>query len=105
MLTAIVLVLAALVVWLLLAWPTWLLVWVGVMSTVAMVFFAHDKLAALRGRRRVPERLLLTLALFGGSLGIAVGEVLFHHKSAKESFNAWLLLVFLLQLAAILIAR
>ncbi len=52
-----------------------------------LVLFAADKLAATRGWKRVPERVLLTLAAVGGSPVIAVARPLLRHKTVKASFG------------------
>lgn len=60
----------------------------AVMSVLAFVFFAVDKVRATEaGARRTPEIVLLTLAALGGALGALLGRVLLHHKSSARKWH------------------
>lgn len=56
-------------------------------SGVTFVLYGHDKSAAQKGRRRVPESSLHFLELIGGWPGALVAQRFYHHKSAKLSFQ------------------
>jgi uncharacterized membrane protein YsdA (DUF1294 family) len=57
-------------------------------SVVAFVMYAVDKAAAQRrGRRRIPERTLLMLAVVGGWPGSIVAQQTLRHKTQKRSFR------------------
>jgi uncharacterized membrane protein YsdA (DUF1294 family) len=60
----------------------WLLI-TGVIGFFAM---GVDKAKAIGGEWRIPESILLVISLAGGSLGVAVGSLLFHHKTSKLGF-------------------
>lgn len=60
-------------------------------STAAFAVFAWDKRCAAAGRRRIPERTLLTLAAIGGTPGAIAGQRLLRHKTRKEPFRTRLL--------------
>ncbi|MBQ9967206.1 MAG: DUF1294 domain-containing protein [Oscillospiraceae bacterium] len=45
-----------------------------------------DKKRARTNRLRLPEVLLLGTAVIGGSIGIFLGMLLFHHKTKKPLF-------------------
>ncbi len=45
-----------------------------------------DKLQAKKGGGRIPERVLLGVALLGSSLGCFLGMILFRHKTRKPRF-------------------
>ena len=62
----------------------WLVAW----SLVAFGFYGHDKSQAEAGGWRVPEMVLLVLALVGCFAGAFAGMVLFRHKTKHISF--WL---------------
>lgn len=65
--------------------------------------FAWDKSCARKGRWRVSERMLLSVALIGGSPGAMVGQRLLRHKSRKQPFRSQLLIIVALQAAAIVL--
>lgn len=56
------------------------------MSVVTGIVYAIDKSLAMRDRRRVRERTLHLLALFGGWPGALVAQQLFRHKRRKLGF-------------------
>lgn len=77
-----------------------LLLYLGA-SAVTFVAYAHDKSAARRQRRRIPERELHTLAFVGGWPGALLAQQLLRHKSKKESFRTVASLVVALNCAAL----
>jgi uncharacterized membrane protein YsdA (DUF1294 family) len=58
--------------------------------TAATVYF--DKRAAIRRRRRVPEKTLLTMAFAGGWPGAVLAHYVLRHKTSKPGFliRLWL---------------
>ena len=60
--------------------------WIGAVNPVALALYSLDKHRAVRGGRRVPEAVLLGLALIGGSPAAALGMILLRHKTRKTSF-------------------
>jgi uncharacterized membrane protein YsdA (DUF1294 family)/cold shock CspA family protein len=58
------------------------------MSGVAVLLYAFDKSAAVRGWRRTPENTLHMVAMLGGWPGALLAQGLFRHKSSKASFQA-----------------
>lgn len=63
-----------------------LLIYFAVISLVSLVVTCHDKRAARRHRRRVPERTLLLLAALGGSVVMYITMHLIRHKTQKAKF-------------------
>lgn len=45
-----------------------------------------DKLAAIKGTRRIPERTLLGIAFLFGGIGAYIGMKVFHHKTKHSKF-------------------
>lgn len=78
-----------------------LLAWVGVASVAAFGLCVADKSRARAGRGRVPERVLLGVALAGGSPGLVLGMLVARHKTRKASFLARLVLVLLAQAVSV----
>ena len=72
------------------------------LNLATFLVFGWDKLAATNGRPRVPERTLLTLAALGGSPGALLARPVFRHKTRKQPFSAWLVLIVFVQAAAII---
>jgi uncharacterized membrane protein YsdA (DUF1294 family) len=66
-------------------------------NLASYITFASDKHYAVKGMRRVPERTLLKLAVFGGTVGIIIGQKLLRHKTRKEPFRTELFLISALQ--------
>jgi uncharacterized membrane protein YsdA (DUF1294 family) len=64
--------------------------------------FAWDKHCARNGIWRVPERTLLTLAVVGGTVGVIVGQRALRHKTRKEPFRSYLLLIVAIQVIVLL---
>ena len=75
----------------------------SIANLIAFGLFAIDKTRARSGRRRIPERTLLTAALFGG-LGTWLGQRLLRHKTRKQPFAAWLDLILTLHILLLLSA-
>lgn len=79
--------------------------YLAVLNLATFVIFGFDKAAAAdkvnRGRSRVPERALLTLAALGGSPGALLARPVFRHKTRKQPFSAWLTLIMFVQAAAV----
>lgn len=73
----------------------------GVLNLATFLVFGWDKLAAVQGRSRIPERLLLVLAALGGSPGALVARPVFRHKTRKQPFSGWLTLIVFVQVVAI----
>jgi uncharacterized membrane protein YsdA (DUF1294 family) len=71
--------------------------WVVALSAIAWVACVVDKSRAQRRGGRIPERVLLGLALAGGSPGLVLGMLTARHKTRKVAFLAPLALVLLVQ--------
>ena len=60
--------------------------YVGLLSIVTFALYGHDKRAAKKNRRRVPEKRLFMLNFLGGFLGGWLGMYFFRHKTKHKSF-------------------
>ncbi len=65
-------------------------------NVVSLIVMGIDKNAAVKGLYRIPERTLMALAAFGGSLGAMLGMLIFRHKTKHKKFTVGipLLMVF-----------
>ena len=75
------------IAWLLRGVPLWADVLYAGASALCFVLYAIDKSAAVDGRDRLPESLLLWPGLAGGWPGAIVAQQLLRHKTAKRSFR------------------
>lgn len=83
------------------------LLYLIVINGMTFAAFAGDKRAAETGRRRTPERRLLTLALIGGTPAALAAQQLLRHKTRKEPFRSalWALAALHLVLATAAVYR
>jgi uncharacterized membrane protein YsdA (DUF1294 family) len=91
---------AALLAWF---WPRMDIVWAWLIAINAITFltFGYDKMIAGTQHTRVPEAILLALALCGGTIGALLGMPVFRHKTIKASFRRRLWLVIVIQVALV----
>jgi uncharacterized membrane protein YsdA (DUF1294 family) len=61
-------------------------VWLIAINLVAFLVYAYDKAIAGSGSMRVPELILLLLAMFGGWIGGGLAMIWRHHKTSKAGF-------------------
>jgi len=81
--------------------PTLIVAALIALSLLTFAVFGWDKFCAAHGRRRVPERTLLTLMAVGGSPGGWAAMLLFHHKTQKASFRTPAIIIVVLQAVAV----
>ena len=72
------------------------------MNALGLLLMYADKRRAKRKRWRIPERTLLLVAAFGGSLGSLMGMYLFRHKTRHRKFTAFVPLFLALHTAGLL---
>jgi uncharacterized membrane protein YsdA (DUF1294 family) len=68
-----------------------------VLNIWTMLVWHHDKERAVEGGRRIAEARLLGLALIGGTPGALLARHLFRHKTRKQPFSTWLMLIAMAQ--------
>ena len=69
-----------------------------IITLISFALMGIDKRRAKRkGARRIPEALLFTFAVFGGSVGILLGMYIFRHKTLHNSFRIGIPLIILAQ--------
>ena len=73
-----------------------------ILNILAYSLMGVDKAKARQNKRRIPEKVLFLIALFGGSMGSLVGMYSFRHKTRHWYFVAGMPLILILQLAAFL---
>ena len=60
---------------------------VAVINLITFITYGIDKLKAKRGKSRISERVLLTMAGIGGSFGALVAMQVFRHKTQHAKFK------------------
>lgn len=74
------------------------------MSCFGFLLMGFDKYKAIKGARRVPERVLIGLAALTGAMGVALGMLVFKHKSSKAKFRVLVPLFLTVQWAILLLS-
>jgi len=58
-----------------------------IINAAAVLFMFLDKFFARKNLRRIPESVLLSSAMLGGSLGVLLAMQFFRHKTNKPKFR------------------
>lgn len=77
------------------------IIYLIVMTVIAVAVAIHDKRAAERSKFRVPESTLMTLGALSGCVGIYACMKIIHHKTRKPKFMIGLPVIFFIELAAV----
>lgn len=80
-----------------------LLVYILCVSIIAFAAYGIDKRKAEKNKWRIPESVLIMLAVLGGSIGALAGMLVFHHKTKKAKFVVGISAILLIQIAAVII--
>lgn len=67
----------------------------------SLLLMGLDKHKAIKKQYRIPELSFFLLAVLGGSVGVLLGMLLFHHKTKKVQFALGIPLIILIQLIII----
>jgi len=71
-------------------------------NLAGFLIFSLDKHRARNGMWRISESNLLALAIFGGTIGVIVAQRTLRHKTRKEPFRTFLLLIVAVQIILLL---
>ena len=77
----------------------WIIYALLAVNTVTFLVYGWDKLCARKDWWRIPERVLLGLALLGGSIGALLGMKAFRHKTKHRKFTVLVPLFLVMQIA------
>ena len=72
-------------------------------NLISFALFGIDKYKAKYDKPRIPERVLLWTAFFGGSLGALLGMWTFRHKTQHASFRILVPVMLVLQIAVLVV--
>lgn len=56
------------------------------LNLFAFIIIGYDKYLAKKHKRRIPEKTLLSMVFFGGTIGSGLAMLIFRHKTAKKSY-------------------
>ena len=73
--------------------------YIVIVNILAYCMYGIDKSAAIRQKQRIPNRVLLLIAAFGGSLGALTGMYTFRHKTKKWYYTITVPVLLVLQIA------
>ena len=80
-----------------------LCIYLVLINAITLICFGIDKRKAIIHSRRISERQLLTLAIFGGSLGAILGMKLFRHKTRKRAFSLGIPFILLVHISLLIV--
>ena len=69
-------------------------------NAITICLYGHDKSAAIKGKSRIPNRVLIGLAVIGGSAGALIGMYTFRHKTKKWYYTITVPVILIIQIAA-----
>ena len=64
-----------------------LLFYLYCINLIAFFLYCNDKHRAVFDKRRIPEWILISLAVMGGAFGAWMGMLFFRHKTEKSLFK------------------
>ena len=74
-----------------------MLIYLLIINIIAIIMYGIDKWKAHRKQWRISEKMLLFLAVIGGSAGALAGMYIFHHKTLKKKFTVGVPLILVIQ--------
>ena len=79
------------------------LYYLAAISVVSVIVCVYDKFAAKKDLQRISEKNLLLLSAIGGALAMYITMRIIRHKTKHTKFMLGLPVIFLLQIAVILL--
>lgn len=76
--------------------------WLVAVNLLTILQFWDDKQRAIASDKRIPESDLLFMAAIGGSPGALLARRWFRHKTRKEPFSTWLLVIAMVQAGVVI---
>ena len=78
------------------------LIYLVLINITAFAMYGIDKSAATRQKSRIPNKVLLGMAVIGGSIGALAGMYTFRHKTKQKKYTIMVPLILILQIAALM---
>ena len=70
-------------------------------NIATFLLYGIDKYKAKKGKRRISEATLLTMAAIGGSIGACAGMRLWHHKTMHKKFKHGIPVIMIMQVCLV----
>ena len=70
-------------------------------NSLTFLLYGIDKYKAKKGRWRISEVTLLTMAAIGGSIGACAGMRTWHHKTMHKKFKYGIPVIIIMQIALV----
>ena len=70
-------------------------------NSLTFLLYGIDKYKAKKGRWRISEATLLTMAAIGGSIGAWAGMHIWHHKTMHKKFKYGIPVIIIMQIALV----
>ena len=70
-------------------------------NSLTFLLYGIDKYKAKKGRWRISEATLLTMAAIGGSIGAWIGMRTWHHKTMHKKFKYGIPVIIIMQIALV----
>ncbi len=80
-----------------------IVIYAAAINIAAFAAYGIDKQKAKRNNWRTPERVLIMLAVIGGSIGSLAGMIVFRHKTKKPKFYVGIPVILLIQIILIIL--
>ena len=78
------------------------LICLAVINVVTFLLYGIDKLKAQRSRWRIPESVLMGLAVVGGSVGAWLGMMVWRHKTQHKKFKYGIPLILIIHIGLLI---
>lgn len=76
----------------------YIIIYLIAINAFGFLFMLIDKLKARRGKWRIPESTLMSIAFIGGSIGSLIGMYTFRHKTRHPKFTLGIPLIIAFQI-------
>ena len=70
-------------------------------NIATFLLYGIDKYKAKKGKRRISEATLMTMAAIGGSIGAWAGMRLWHHKTMHKKFKHGIPVIMIMQVCLV----
>ncbi|WP_294392966.1 DUF1294 domain-containing protein [uncultured Clostridium sp.] len=77
-----------------------LFIYLTIINLIGFILMLIDKSRAIHKEWRIPEKTLLMISVFGGSIGMFAGMHVFKHKTKHLKFTIGVPLIFIIQIIA-----